>query len=150
MEAMRAALICASAALICSLIPRPEMRLGVVIAAGLCVMAFCLQPLREGAAMLRTLGAQSGADTGGVMIRAVGVAIVAEFGAMRNTRSTDTPPTSPQKSVLKEATTFAGPPQSVKTHRLHRKALSKSTAALLNKERLPQAPALVRAAKAPL
>ena len=81
MEAVRAALICASAALICSLIPRPEMRLGVVIAAGLCVMAFCLQPLREGAAMLRTLGAQSGADTGGVMIRAVGVAIVAEFGA---------------------------------------------------------------------
>ena len=81
MEAVRAALICASAALVCSLIPRPEMRLGVVIAAGLCVMAFCLQPLREGAAMLRTLGAQSGADTGGVMIRAVGVAIVAEFGA---------------------------------------------------------------------
>ena len=81
MEAVRAALICASAALICSLIPRPEMRLGVVIAAGLCVMAFCLQPLREGAAMLRMLGAQSGADTGGVMIRAVGVAIVAEFGA---------------------------------------------------------------------
>ena len=33
MEAVRAALICASAALICSLIPRPEMRLGVVIAA---------------------------------------------------------------------------------------------------------------------
>ena len=31
--------------------------------------------------LLRTLGAQSGADTGGVMIRAVGVAIVAEFGA---------------------------------------------------------------------
>ena len=81
MEAVRAALICAAAALVCSLIPRPEMRLGVVIAAGLCVMAFCLQPLREGAAMLRTLGAQSGADTGGVMIRAVGVAIVAEFGA---------------------------------------------------------------------
>lgn len=81
MEAVRAALICASAALICSFIPRSEMRLGVVIAAGLCVIALCLQPLREGAAMLKTLGAQSGADTGGVMIRAVGVAIVAEFGA---------------------------------------------------------------------
>ena len=81
MDAVRAALICAAAALVCSLIPRPEMRLGVVIAAGLCVMAFCLQPLREGAAMLRTLGTQSGADMGGVMIRAVGVAIVAEFGA---------------------------------------------------------------------
>ena len=81
MEAMRAAVICAAAALICSLMPRAEMRLGVVIAAGLCVIAFCLEPLREGAAMLKTLGTQSGADSGGVMIRAVGVAIVAEFGA---------------------------------------------------------------------
>lgn len=81
MNMVRAAAVCVLAALLCALLPRREMRLGVVLAAGLGVMLMCLEPLREGAQTLYNLGVQGGADENGVMIRAVGVAMLSEFGA---------------------------------------------------------------------
>lgn len=80
MEMMRSAVICAAAALLCTLLPRSEVRWGVALAAGLCVTSLCLEPLRQGAQLIRTLGTQGGVDSQGVMLRAVGVAMLAEFG----------------------------------------------------------------------
>lgn len=81
MDVMRASVLCVLAALLCTLLPRREMRLGVVLAAGLGVIVMCLEPLREGAQLLLKLGVQGGADENGVMLRAVGVALISEFGA---------------------------------------------------------------------
>ncbi len=59
------------------------MRLGVVIAAGLCVAAFCLEDLRAGVDALSGLCGQAGlgGDHTAAMIRATGVAVLVELGA---------------------------------------------------------------------
>lgn len=83
MAAMKAVGLCVAAALICSVTPRPEMRLAVAIAAGLCVIGFCLDGLREGVGLLNTLCTESGLDSadGEIMIRATGTAMLVEFAS---------------------------------------------------------------------
>ncbi len=85
MAAVRAVLICAAGALMATLLggQRPAMRLCVVIAAGLCVAAFCLDDLRAGVETLSGLCGQAGlsGDHTNALIRATGVAVLVEFGA---------------------------------------------------------------------
>jgi len=79
MAAIKAAVIGVAGALICSMLrQRPEMRLGVVIATGLCVVVFCLDGLRESVSLIDSLGQGEDASA---MIRASGIALVTEFAA---------------------------------------------------------------------
>ncbi len=80
----RAVLICVAGALAASLLGgRPEMKLGVTIAAGLCAAMLCLDGLRDGARTLQALSRQAGLEDGcaAAMLKATGVAMLAEFGA---------------------------------------------------------------------
>ena len=80
----RAVLIGVVGALLASTLGgRPELRMGVTIAAGLCVAFFCLDGLREGVEALRRLSGQAGLEGGhaAAMIRATGIAVLVEFGA---------------------------------------------------------------------
>ena len=84
MAAVRAVLICVTGALLASLLERsPELRMGVVIATGLCVIGFCLDGLRESVQALERLSAQAALDGEhtAAMIRATGIAMLSEFGA---------------------------------------------------------------------
>jgi len=81
---VRAVLVCVAGALLASLLGKnPELRMGVALATGLCVAVFCLDGLGEGVKALSALSAQAGLNDGhaGAMIRATGVAMLAEFGA---------------------------------------------------------------------
>ena len=83
MAAVKAAGVGVAAALLCCVMPRPEMRLAVAIAAGLCVIGLCLDGLRSGMDTLSALCGGAGLDGAwsGAMIRATGVAVLVEFGA---------------------------------------------------------------------
>ena len=79
----RAVLIGVAGALLGSLLRRwPELRMGVAMAAGLCVLLLCLDGLREGARALGALAAQAGLAEGkaAAMLRATGIAVLVEFG----------------------------------------------------------------------
>ena len=81
---VRAVLICVAGALLSAVLGKsPELRMGVVIATGRCVAAFCVDGLGEGVRALVHLSDQAGLDGDhtAVMIRATGVAVLAEFGA---------------------------------------------------------------------
>ena len=80
----RAVMVCVAGALLASLLGKsPALRMTVAIAAGLCAVGLCLPGLREGAITLDRLSAQAGLteDHASAMIRATGVAVLAEFGA---------------------------------------------------------------------
>ncbi len=77
--------LCVAGALACTLlrVQRPEMKLALVIAVSLGVMALCMEPLAAAVETLRTLAVQAGLqdeDTGR-LVRAIGVALLCEFGA---------------------------------------------------------------------
>ena len=81
---VRAVLICVSGALLGALLARfPELRMGVTLAAGLCAVALCLSGLGESVNTLREMASQAGLGGGAMasMLRAMGVAALAEFGA---------------------------------------------------------------------
>lgn len=82
---MAAVSVCVAGALVCSLLraQKPEFRASVAIAVGLCALTLSLDGIRTGIDTLRTLCAQAGmnADSLAVMLRAVGIALLAEFGA---------------------------------------------------------------------
>ncbi len=82
---MAAVSVCVAGALVCSLLrtQKPEFRASVAIAAGLCALMLSLDGIRTGVDTLRALCAQAGmnADSLAVMLRAVGIALLAEFGA---------------------------------------------------------------------
>ena len=85
MNAIYAALICVAGALVSSVLKqqRPELSLGVVIATGVAAIAVCLPDLREALAALSTLADGAGVrqDSVRVMLRATGIAIIAEFAS---------------------------------------------------------------------
>ena len=84
-KTMAAVSLCVAGALVCALLraQKPEFRAAVAIAAGLCALALSADGIRTGVDILRTLCTQSGmdADSLGIMLRAVGIALLSEFGA---------------------------------------------------------------------
>ena len=85
MAAMRAALLCVAGALACALMrqQKPEMRTAAAIAAGLGALYLSLDGLGAGVEMLRLLSGRAGLDSDGstLLIRATGIALIAQFGA---------------------------------------------------------------------
>jgi stage III sporulation protein AD len=84
MDAVRVVLLCVAAAVICMVLRahRPELALCVAIVAGLTATAMVLKPLEQAVQVMNGLIAQTGmpAQTGSMMVRAAGVALIAEFG----------------------------------------------------------------------
>ena len=85
MAVVRAVLLAVAGALVCALIrvQRPEFRMAVSIAAGLVILVGSMDEISVGLEAIRSLTGQSGleADTAGMLIRATGIALIAEFGA---------------------------------------------------------------------
>lgn len=85
MDAVRAMLICVAGALVCSMlrVQRPEFRLAVAIAAGLAALAFSMDGISSGVETLTALAQETGlaGETTGLMMRATGITVLAEFGA---------------------------------------------------------------------
>jgi len=85
MAAMRAALLCVAGALTCALMrqQKPEMRMAAAIAAGLGALYLSLDGLGAGVEMLRLLSGRAGLDSDGstLLIRATGIALIAQFGS---------------------------------------------------------------------
>lgn len=82
---VRAVLLCVAGALVCGVlrVQRPEMKMAVVIAVGLAALAFSLSGIGESVETLRTLADSAGFKEESTLrlIRAVGVALLCEFGA---------------------------------------------------------------------
>ena len=81
---LRAVAVCVAGALLASLLGKtPALRMGVSLAAGLCAAALCVEGIRGAAAALVSLSAQAGLEGAhaSAMLRATGVAMLAEFGA---------------------------------------------------------------------
>ena len=85
MAAMRAVFLCVAGALVCALMrqQKPEMRTAVAIAVGLGALFLSLPGLGTGVEMLRRLSGEAGLgeENSLLLIRATGVALLAEFGA---------------------------------------------------------------------
>ena len=85
MAVVHAVLLAVAGALVCALIrvQRPEFRMAVSIAAGLVILVGSMDEISVGLEAIRSLTGQSGleADTAGMLIRATGIALIAEFGA---------------------------------------------------------------------
>lgn len=85
MDAVRAMLICVAGALVCATlrVQRPEFRLAVAIAAGLAALAFTMDGIASGVDALTRLAGEAGlaGETTGLMMRATGITVLAEFGA---------------------------------------------------------------------
>ena len=85
MAAMRAALLCVAGALTCALMrqQKPEMRMAAAIAAGLGALYLSLDGLGAGVEMLRLLSGRAGLDSDDstLLIRATGIALIAQFGS---------------------------------------------------------------------
>lgn len=85
MDAMKAMLICVAGALVCAMlrVQRPEFRLAVAVAAGLAALALSMESVASGVDTLISLADNAGlaGETTGVMLRATGITVAAEFGA---------------------------------------------------------------------
>ena len=85
MAAMRAVFLCVAGALVCALMRRqkPEMRTAAAIAVGLGALCLSLDGLGSGVEMLKTLSGEAGLgeESSMLLIRATGIALIAEFGA---------------------------------------------------------------------
>jgi len=85
MAAVQTVFLCVAGALVCALmrVQRPEFRLAVALCVGLCALGMSMDGLRGGVDVLRTLAGQAGMaeGTASVMLRATGIALLAEFGA---------------------------------------------------------------------
>lgn len=85
MTAVKAVFLCVAGALVCAVLKdqRPEMRMAAAIAVGLAVLSLSLEGISTGVEALRQLGTQAGLEeeASRVMLRATGVAMLAEFGA---------------------------------------------------------------------
>lgn len=85
METMRAILLCVSGALVCALLrkAKPEMRTAAAIGVGLVALAMSMEGLGAGVEMVRRLSGAAGMEESSstLLIRAVGIALIAEFGA---------------------------------------------------------------------
>lgn len=85
MDAMRAVFLCVAGALVCALLrqQKPEMRTAAAIAVGLAALFLSLDGLGAGVEMLRLLCGEAGMaeENSLLLIRATGIALLAEFGA---------------------------------------------------------------------
>lgn len=85
LEAMRAVFLCVAGALVCALVrqQKPEMRLAAAIAVGLAALFLSLDGIGAGVDMLRRLSGEAGleGESSLLLIRATGIALIAEFGA---------------------------------------------------------------------
>lgn len=85
MDAMKAMFICVAGALVCAMlrVQRPEFRLAVAVAAGLAALALSMESVASGVDTLISLADNAGlaGETTGVMLRATGITVAAEFGA---------------------------------------------------------------------
>ena len=85
MDAVRAMFICVAGALVCAMlrVQRPEFRLAAAIAAGLAALALTMDGIASGVDTLTQLAQEAGlsGETTGLMMRATGITVLAEFGA---------------------------------------------------------------------
>ena len=85
MNAVYASLICIAGALVCVVLRqmRPEMAVAAALAAGAAVILICMDDIRQTAAAVSTLTEVAGIGSGnsGVLLKACGVALIAEFAS---------------------------------------------------------------------
>lgn len=85
MTVVRAVLMAVAGALTCALLraQKPEFRMAVSVAAGLLVLMWSMDGIGEGVEAVRDLTGQSGLpeDAASLLLRATGIAVIAEFGA---------------------------------------------------------------------
>lgn len=85
MTAIQVVLVCVATALACSLLRavRPELAMGVALAGGVASLFLLRGELEAAFRLVRTLAAQEnlGAGSAGLLLRASGIALAAEFGA---------------------------------------------------------------------
>lgn len=85
MNELKAVTLCAAGALACAVVrqQRPEMRLAVSAAVGLAAAGWALGGLGSGVESLRALAEEAGLKQASVsvLLRATGLAMLAEFGA---------------------------------------------------------------------
>ena len=85
MTAVKAVFLCVAGALVCAVLrpQRPEMRLAAAIAVGLAVLSMSLEGIGEGVRVFGQLSGRAGLSEGTsqIMLRATGIAMLAEFGA---------------------------------------------------------------------
>lgn len=85
MTIVRAALLAAAGALVCALLrgQRPEFRMVVATATGLIVLLWAMEGISTGMDVARGVAEQAGlqGETVSTLLRATGIALVAEFGA---------------------------------------------------------------------
>ena len=84
MDELKAVALCAAGALVCAVVrqQRPEMRMAVAAAVGLAALGLAMQGIGSGVESLRALAydAGMGGESVSVLIRATGIAMIAEFG----------------------------------------------------------------------
>jgi len=84
-DGIRAVMLCAAGALVCAVIrhQRPEFRLAVAAAVGLAAVGLSMDGIGSGVDSLRALAEEAGMEreSVSVLIRATGLALIAEFGA---------------------------------------------------------------------
>ena len=85
MTAMRAVFLGVAGALVCAVLrlQRPEFRMVIAIAVGLVAVSLSLDGIRESVGTLTALGSEAGmdAESSSLLLRATGIAMIAEFGA---------------------------------------------------------------------
>lgn len=83
MNAIYASLVCMAGAMVCAVLrqTRPEMAAVTAIAAGTAAILICMEDIRQAAAAIGALSEASGLGAGhaGVLLRACGIALTAEF-----------------------------------------------------------------------
>lgn len=82
---LRITAVCLTGALLSTVLrgEKPEMRLAVALTAGLCAMSLMLDGMRQSAAAVYALAERAFADASirGILLKAVGVALTAEFAS---------------------------------------------------------------------
>ena len=83
MEWAKAALLCVAGAIMASVLrpQRPEMALGLALAAGVSAAAILLPGLREAAQAVRALAMGGNGEAVGIMLKAAGIGLVSDFSA---------------------------------------------------------------------
>ncbi len=85
MTGMKAVFLCVAGALVCAILrtQKPELRLAAAIAVGLVAAGLSMDGLRSGVEELMNLSRQTGMDEDSIflLIRATGIAMIADFGA---------------------------------------------------------------------
>lgn len=83
MNAVYASLICVAGAILCLIIRqyRPELAAVTAIAAGTAALSICMEDLRKAAKAIKGITETAGMDMtySGILLRACGIALVAEF-----------------------------------------------------------------------